>query len=69
MDDAPANYVSKMVKGIVGIEVDIREMSVKLKLSQNKSHHDRQGVSEALDHRSATERAVSTDMRAIHPSD
>lgn len=69
VDDAPENYVSKMVKGIVGIEIDIREMSVKLKLSQNKSHDDRRGVSEALDHRSPTERDVSAAMRELRPSD
>ena len=35
--DAPADYVEKMLKAIVGIEVVVTQVEAKFKLSQNKS--------------------------------
>jgi transcriptional regulator len=42
--DAPEDYVGKLSKGIVGIEVTIERVEGKAKLSQNKSNADREGV-------------------------
>ena len=42
--DAPARYIEQQLAGIIGIEVEISEISAKRKMSQEKSAADRQGV-------------------------
>jgi transcriptional regulator len=42
--DAPATYVEKQLRAIVGIELEIRTVEGKAKLSQNRSEEDRAGV-------------------------
>ena len=44
VDDAPADYVAGMLKAIVGIEIEIRSLDGKWKVSQNRTLSDRQGV-------------------------
>lgn len=44
MNDAPADYISSQLKGIVGIEISISSLIGKWKMSQNKTGADRQGV-------------------------
>jgi transcriptional regulator len=44
VDDAPDEYVTKLARGIVGIEVTIDRVEGKAKLSQNKGDADRAGV-------------------------
>jgi transcriptional regulator len=44
IDDAPAAYIDKMLSLIVGFEFSISGLSGKWKVSQNRSHADRQGV-------------------------
>ncbi len=46
--DAPAGYVEALARGIVGIEIEIRTLSGKFKLSQNRPAADRAGVVEGL---------------------
>lgn len=46
--DAPDEYVTKMLDGIVGFEISITELSGKFKLSQNRSEADREGVRSGL---------------------
>jgi transcriptional regulator len=46
--DLPEDYVSRMMKGIVGFEIRITRLEGKLKLSQNRSLADQQAVVEAL---------------------
>lgn len=46
--DAPPGYVEAMARGIVGIEIEIRTLSGKFKLSQNRPEADRVGVVEGL---------------------
>jgi len=46
--DAPDDYVAKLARGIVGIEVTIERIEGKAKLSQNKSDADRAGVEAGL---------------------
>lgn len=42
--DAPADYIANQMKAIVGIEIPIRRIEGKWKLSQNKDATDREGV-------------------------
>lgn len=42
--DAPAKYVEKQLKAIVGLELTIERVEAKAKLSQNRSLEDRAGV-------------------------
>ena len=48
VSDAPADYIEKMVKAIVGIEMPIARLIGKWKLSQNRSEGDRAGVVDGL---------------------
>ncbi len=66
VDDAPADYVAQMVRGIVGIELTVDELIGKRKLSQNRSDADRTGIVTGLDAgngRGAT--TVANAMRAV----
>jgi transcriptional regulator len=44
VDDAPAPYVEKQLKAIVGLEMAVERVEAKAKLSQNRSEADRAGV-------------------------
>ncbi|MFV0280911.1 MAG: FMN-binding negative transcriptional regulator [Rhodoblastus sp.] len=44
VDDAPADYLDAMLRGIVGVEIEITRIEGKAKLSQNRSAEDRAGV-------------------------
>ena len=46
--DAPADFIEKMLKGIVGIEIRLTGMEGKWKVSQNRTEPDRHGVVAAL---------------------
>ena len=46
--DAPAGYVARMLKGIVGFEFPITRMDGKWKFSQNRAEKDREGVVQGL---------------------
>ena len=46
--DAPAPYIDKQLRAIVGIEMTIEKVEAKAKLSQNRSAEDRRGVIEGL---------------------
>lgn len=48
IDDAPADFISAMLKAIVGIEIDISRIEGKWKLSQNRSLGDQWSLVEAL---------------------
>jgi transcriptional regulator len=48
VDDAPADYMERQLKGIVGLRFTIDELEGKLKLSQNRSEADRCSVAAAL---------------------
>ena len=45
---AKNNYSSKMLNAIVGFEISVQEIQGKVKIGQNKSDEDLQGVMEAL---------------------
>jgi len=47
--DAPAAYVDKQLKAIIGIELHVERVEAKAKLSQNRSDEDRAGVVAGLE--------------------
>ncbi|WP_426150864.1 FMN-binding negative transcriptional regulator [Pseudomonas sp. DC3000-4b1] len=49
VEDAPADYIERMLKAIVGFSIAMEQLEGKRKLSQNRSLEDRQGVQRALD--------------------
>jgi transcriptional regulator len=48
VDDAPVPFIEAQMRGIVGIEITISEITGKWKVSQNRSDADREGVIEGL---------------------
>lgn len=58
--DAPADYVEKMIGGIVGLDFAITRIAGKWKMSQNRGEADRRGVRDGLEaENSDAARAVS----------
>jgi transcriptional regulator len=55
--DAPADYISAQLKGIVGLEIAITSIEGKWKVSQNRPEADRRGVAEALENNDTNEMA------------
>lgn len=49
VSDAPAAYIESLLKGIVGLELEIIRIEGKWKLSQNQKEQDRLGVVAGLD--------------------
>jgi len=64
VDDAPAEYVQGLLKGIVGIEIPIARLEGKWKLSQNRPPEDRQGAIEGLQQKGDPLSAAMTDWIA-----
>ena len=48
VSDAPPDYLDAMLKGIVGVELEIARIEGKWKASQNRSEADRRGVVDGL---------------------
>lgn len=51
--DAPPSYIQSQIKGIIGLEIEIAEISGKWKVSQNRPVADRVGVAEGLEKEAA----------------
>lgn len=49
MDDAPADYTERLMRGIVGVEIMIESLTGKLKASQNQPERNRVGVKAGLE--------------------
>ena len=49
VDDAPAEYVERMLRAIVGIEIDITRLDAKAKCSHTRGDADRVAVAAGLD--------------------
>ena len=60
--DAPEAFIAGQMRGIVGIEITIREITGKFKLSQNRSVPDQQGVHDGL---AGETRPDAAEMRAM----
>lgn len=48
VSDAPADFIAMQLRAIIGIEMDIEEISGKWKVSQNRPFPDRLGVADGL---------------------
>jgi len=48
VNDAPADYVAGLLKGIVGLEIPIERLEGKWKMSQNRPLADREGAIDGL---------------------
>jgi transcriptional regulator len=59
--DAPPNFIQSQIKGIIGLEIEIAEISGKWKVSQNRPVADRVGVAEGLE----KEAAGAPDMAGL----
>jgi transcriptional regulator len=59
VEDAPADFVTAQVKGIVGVEIPIDRIEGKWKVSQNRPAADRAGVVAGLRERGATSEAMA----------
>ncbi|MBK9018534.1 MAG: FMN-binding negative transcriptional regulator [Sulfuritalea sp.] len=55
VDDAPADYIEKMLAAIVGIEIEITGLSGKWKISQNQPAINREGVVAGLRQQGTTD--------------
>lgn len=62
VDDAPAEYLERMLGAIVGIEIPLTRLAGKWKVSQNRNEADRSGVVEGL---SLQEDAQARAMAAL----
>ena len=51
--DAPPNFIQSQIKGIIGLEIEIAEISGKWKVTQNRPVADRVGVAEGLEKEAA----------------
>ena len=67
LDDAPADYVEGMLRGIVGLEITVDRIEAAWKMSQNKRGEDLRGV---LRGAAAEGASLSQGLRAVHgPAD
>ncbi|HEV7235027.1 MAG TPA: FMN-binding negative transcriptional regulator, partial [Ktedonobacteraceae bacterium] len=48
VSNAPAEFIAQQLDGIIGLEIPIRRLEGKWKVSQNKSERDRKAVAEEL---------------------
>lgn len=65
VEDAPQDYIDSMLKGIVGIEVQITSIQAKRKLSQNKPPADIAGIADGLAQVGGTSAKIADAMRAL----
>lgn len=62
MDEAPPDYIDRLLDAIVGIELTVTALDGQWKLSQNKSDADRQGVIDAFE-QAEPDAAIAQAMR------
>jgi transcriptional regulator len=62
VSDAPPEFIRSQIKGIVGLELPIRRLEGKWKVSQNRTERDRLAVSEGLAQRNTP---ASLAMKAL----
>ncbi|MFA7413461.1 MAG: FMN-binding negative transcriptional regulator [Rhizobium sp.] len=60
--DAPDDFITAQLKGIVGIEVQITAIEGKWKVSQNRGEPDRRGVADGLTAESTDEAVSMADL-------
>jgi transcriptional regulator len=62
VDDAPPDYVEKMLAAIVGVEIPVTRLIGSWKLSQNRSTADREGVVAGLSQETAPRSADMAEL-------
>jgi transcriptional regulator len=60
--DAPANFSEMLVRGIVGLKLQITRLEGKVKMSQNRDQRDRAGVVQGLGDRGETHDAETAAL-------
>ena len=65
--DAPKDFITGLLKAIVGLEIPVRQIEGKWKVSQNRSASDRQGVADGL--RREDNALAMADLVATHRKD
>jgi transcriptional regulator len=66
LSDAPEDYVQKLFRGLIGLELSIERIEAKRKLSQNRPEADRLGVIAGLSaSASPLDNAVAEVMRGL----
>ena len=63
IDDAPREYAESQLRAIVGLELRISRVEAKLKLGQNRSADDIDGVIEGLQERGDDAMAMAAERR------
>lgn len=69
VDDPPAGYIETQARAVVGLELRIRSLEAKRKLSQNRLVIDFDGVVAGLGAGSPREQAVAAEMAHESPRD
>jgi transcriptional regulator len=64
--DAPENFITMLMRGIVGLRLTISRLEGKEKMSQNREARDRAGVMEGLAQRAQGHDAVAATLVAKH---
>jgi transcriptional regulator len=62
--DAPEPFIASMSQAIIGLEIPIARIEGKWKVSQNRSHNDRQGVVDGLRHEGTQNEAMAALVAA-----
>lgn len=62
VDDAPADFTSRLIEAIVGIEINIETLTGKLKASQNQPAQNRQGVKAGLQFEESKPHLTMSDL-------
>ena len=65
VSDAPADFISSQLRGIVGLRMPITRLEGKRKMSQNRNEADRAGVAAGL---SASGQASDREVAALIPA-
>ncbi|MDE0539290.1 MAG: FMN-binding negative transcriptional regulator [Rhodospirillales bacterium] len=65
VSDAPKDYIDRMLKGIIGLELPITRLEGKWKVSQNRLEKDREGVVQGLRSEGTTSAALMADLVSI----
>ena len=63
--DAPADFIDKMLKAIVGIEIPITRIEGKWKTNQNRTQQDRRGVIDGLSRENTAAASAMADLVPI----
>jgi len=66
VSDAPDEYINKLVKAIVGIEIPINRLVGKIKLGQNRSKSDQLGMVEGLSNEDSSQARSLANMLNYH---